>query len=202
MTRQPVMTRRIQLFIMVALTIFTYLYYYKIYKRMVPDSGGCGCFELFEFDGGISGQSRAPGRCFNYLPGRCPLGWSNWAFRGGSVYFLVYFSGRCSGKSMANPWQILQPIHSLCIFLVYVPSCKRWHNYWVWKITIFQGKTHYFYGHCPVHWGSHGFFRRFDPKGLSSLNPELRIVYAYAHRHKYTVTYIYIIYMLYIYIYM
>jgi hypothetical protein len=48
---------------------------------------------------------------------------------------------------------------------------------------------------ATVLWGSHGFFRSFDPKGLSSLNPELRIVYAYAHRHKYTVTYIYIYYI-------
>ena len=147
MTRQPVMTRRIQLFIMVALTIFTYLYYYKIYKRMVPDSGGCGCFELFEFDGGISGQSRAPGRCFNYLPGRCPLGWSNWAFRGGSVYFLVYFSGRCSGKSMANPWQIHGKSCSLS-----TASAYFWCTYPLVNvdITTGYGKSPFFRGKLTI----------------------------------------------------
>ena len=31
----------------------------------MPDAGGCGCFELFEFDRGISRQSRAPGRNFS-----------------------------------------------------------------------------------------------------------------------------------------
>ena len=82
---------------------------------MVPDSGGRGCFELFEFDRGISGQSRAPGR-FNYRDFRCPLGWSNWlgVSWGISVVFgLLKWAlfGQIHGKSMAKPAANPQPLH-------------------------------------------------------------------------------------------
>ena len=97
--------------------------------------------------------------------GRCPLGWSKWmgVSWGIGVFFGLF--------QWANPWQIHGKSCSLSTASAYfwctypLVNCKRWHNYWVWKITILSGENSLFL--WPLSCGDPtGFFAALIPRAF------------------------------------